>query len=69
MKTDYKINFLQQTADNYTTFAQTEQSNAIIAKNLNSISNGAKKAGNDIASKAQAATKANFIGSKVNTTA
>jgi hypothetical protein len=53
MINNYKIDYIGQTADNYMTFPQTEQSQKILQRNLTMLADNADRLGNNIAGKAK----------------
>ena len=53
MINNYKIDYIGQTADNYMTFPQTEQSQKILQRNQTSLITTANNLGRNIAEKAR----------------
>lgn len=53
MINNYKIDYIGQTADNYMSFPQTEQSQKILQRNQNVLADNANRLGNNIAAKAE----------------
>lgn len=65
MISNYKIDFIGPTADNYMTFPQTEQSQKILQRNKNFLADNATRVANNIAAKAAQKTESNGPGSRV----